>query len=88
MAHEDLPAIMRFVSKDNPTQTHSFGQKFRGKTGMLAQHPQLDLQGRPGLPEGLRELVVHPHYIVFYRVLPETRTVGILRLKHAAQQMP
>jgi toxin ParE1/3/4 len=45
-------------------------------------------KGRPGLPDWLRELVVHPNYIVFYRVLAEARTVEILRVKHAAQQTP
>ena len=40
------------------------------------------------MPEWMRELVVHPSYIVFYRVLTESRTVEILRVKHAAQQMP
>jgi toxin ParE1/3/4 len=40
------------------------------------------------LPDWLRELVVHPNYIVFYRVLAEARTVEILRVKHAAQQAP
>ena len=34
------------------------------------------------------ELVIHPNYIVFYRVLAEARTVQILRVKHTAQQVP
>ncbi|WP_275663722.1 hypothetical protein [Laribacter hongkongensis] len=36
----------------------------------------------------LCELVVQPNYIVFYCVLAEARTVEILRVKHATQQMP
>jgi len=40
------------------------------------------------LPAGVRELVVHRNYIVFYRALDAARTVEILRLKHAAQQTP
>jgi hypothetical protein len=36
----------------------------------------------------VRELVVHQNYIIFYRVLAESRTVEILRVKHAAQQVP
>lgn len=43
---------------------------------------------KPYRIEWLRELVVHPNYIVFYRVLDEARTVEILRVKHAAQQTP
>lgn len=88
MAREDLRAIVRYIGKDNPTRAKSFGRELRDKTQPLARHPGLGRQGRPGLPEWLRELVVHPNYIVFYRVLAEARTVEILRVKHAAQQMP
>ncbi|MCK9510890.1 MAG: type II toxin-antitoxin system RelE/ParE family toxin [Pigmentiphaga sp.] len=88
MAREDLRAIVRSIGKDNPTWAKSFGQDLRDKTKLLAKHPELGRQGRPGLPEWLRELVVHPNYIVFHRVLTEARTVEILRVKHAAQQTP
>ena len=88
MAREDLRAIVRYIGKDNPTRAKSFGQELRDKTKPLAQHPELGRQGRPGLPDWLRELVVHPNYIVFYRVLGRARTVEILRVKHAAQRTP
>lgn len=88
MAREDLRGIVRYIGKGNPTRAKSFIQELRDKTLLLAQHPELGRQGRPGLPEWLRELVVHPNYIVFYRVLTEVRIVEILRVKHAAQQVP
>ena len=88
MAREDLRAIVRYIGKDNTTRAKNFGQELRDKTKPLAQHPELGRQGRPGLPDWLRELVVHPNYIVFYRVQAATRTVEILRVKHAAQQTP
>ena len=88
MAREDLRAIVGYIGKDNPTRAKSFGQELRDKTKPLAQHPELGRKGRPGLPEWLRELMVHPNYIVFYRVLAEARSVEILRVKHAAQQTP
>ncbi|MDP1653130.1 MAG: type II toxin-antitoxin system RelE/ParE family toxin [Rhodocyclaceae bacterium] len=88
MALEDLRAIVRYIGKDNPTRAKSFGKELCDKTRPLAQHPELGRTGRPGLPDWLRELVVHPNYIVFYRVLTEARTVQILRVKHAAQQVP
>ena len=88
MAREDLRAIVRHIGKDNPTRAKSFGQELRDKTRPLAQHPELGRQGRPGLPDWLREIVVHPNYIVFYRVQADTRAVEILRVKHAAQQTP
>ncbi len=88
MAREDLQAIVRHIAKDNPARAKSFGKELRDKTRPLAQHPALGRKGRPGLPESLRELVAHPNYIIFYRVLEESGTVEILRIKHAAQQMP
>lgn len=88
MAREDLRAIVRHIGKDNPTRAKSFGQELRDKTKPLAQHPEIGRQGRPGLPDWLREIVVHPNYIVFYRVQAEARTVEILRVKCAAQQTP
>ena len=88
MAREDLRAIVRYIGKDNPTRAKSFGNELREKTQPLAQHPELGRTGRPGLPDWLRELVVHPNYIVFYRVLTEARSVQILRAKHVAQQVP
>ena len=88
MARDDLRAIVRHIGKDNQTRAKSFGKELRDKIKPLAQHPELGRHGRPGLPEWLRELVVHPNYIVFYRVPAEARTVEILRVKHAAQQTP
>ena len=88
MAREDLHAIVRYVAKDNPARAKSFGKDLRNKTKALVQQPKPGRAGRPGLPEYVRELVVHPNYIVFYRVLAEAGIVQILRMKHAAQQIP
>lgn len=85
-AREDLRAIIQYIGKDNPARAHSFGQELRDKTLPLAQHPELGRTGRPGVPDHVRELVAHRNYIVFYRVWHETRTVEILRVKHATQQ--
>ncbi len=88
MAETDLNNIMDFIAKDNPDRAVSFCLELRATTLLLAQNPKLGRSGRPGLPSFLRELVIHPNYIVFYRVLSKDRTVEILRVKHAAQQMP
>lgn len=88
MAETDLNNIIDYIAKDNPARAETFGQELRDKTLPLAQHPKLGRTGRPGLPAFVRELVVHPNYIVFYRVLGEFGTVEILRVKHAAQKMP
>lgn len=88
MAREDLHAIVQHIGKDSPARVKSFGKELRDRTKLLAQRPELGRQGRPGLPEYLRELVAHPNYIIFYRILAEVRTVQILRVKHTARQAP
>lgn len=85
MAREDLRSIVHYVGKDNPSRARTFVRELRDLTKPLAQHPELGRRGR--LP-GIRELVVHPNYIVFYRLSGRARTAQILRVKHAAQQMP
>ncbi len=55
---------------------------------VLAEHPRIGKSGRPGLPEHVREWVIHQNYIALYQVLDESKTVEILRLKHSAQQDP
>ena len=66
----------------------AFGQALRAKVLPLAQHPKLGRTGRPGLPASVRELIAHRHYIIFYRVLDEARTVEILRVRHTSRQVP
>lgn len=88
MAETDLDNIMDYFAIDNPDRAVSFGLELRATISLLSQNPKLGRSGRPGLPSFLRELVVHPNYIVFYRVLSKERIVEILRVKHAAQQMP
>lgn len=88
MARKDLRDIVRYIGQDNPARAESFGQELRDKTLPLAQFPEIGRSGRPGLPAFSRELVVHRHYIVFYRVLHEARTVEVLRVKHTFLQWP
>ena len=85
MARKDLQGIARYIANDSPVRARSFEQELRGKTVLLARHPEI---GRPGRLSGTRELIAHPSYIVLYRVLYEAGTVQILRVKHAARQMP
>jgi toxin ParE1/3/4 len=87
-AIEDLRAIVRYIAGESAIQARSFGKKLRDATIPLAQYPRLGRTGRPGLPEAVHELVVHANYIVFYRVRDADRMVEILRVKHAARQMP
>jgi len=49
----------------------------------LPQHPYLY---RPGLVAGTREIVVHPNYVVIYRVT--ISAIEIINVLHSRQQYP
>ena len=49
----------------------------------LATHPMI---GRPGRVDGTRESVIHPSYIIVYRVNADV--VEILTVRHVAQKWP
>lgn len=87
MAAEDLNTIIDYIANDNPLRADDFGDEIYEKTLALMANPLSGRTGRPGLPGFVRELVVHKNYIVFYRVITETQTVEILRVKHAAQKI-
>ncbi|MEQ7964905.1 type II toxin-antitoxin system RelE/ParE family toxin [Xanthomonas hortorum pv. pelargonii] len=87
-ALEDLDAVIDYIAQDNPARAYDFAAEIYDKTLVLEQYPELGRPGRPGLPAGVRELVVHQNYIVLYRVLASAGIVEILRVKHAAQQIP
>jgi addiction module RelE/StbE family toxin len=88
-ARRDLIGIIRYIGKDNPARARSFGQELSDKALVLADHPMSGRPGRPGLPEGTRELVAHANYIIFYRVQDiQQRIVEILRVRHVALRFP
>lgn len=88
LAEADLDSIVDYIVQNSPALAVEFGQELRDKTSRLAQHPLAGRTGRPGMPTGVRELVIHRNYVMFYRVRDNVRTVEVLQLKHAAQQMP
>jgi toxin ParE1/3/4 len=79
----DRKRITAYIAKDNPRAAVALGDMLFAKALQLDQHPLL---GRIGHAPGTRELVVHPNYILIYRV--NGSAVEILRIKHAAQQSP
>lgn len=74
---------MDHIAQDNPQAALDLDELFGQKADRLIEQPELYRTGRK---RGTREMVVHPHYIVIYRVQKET--VEVLRVKHTAQQWP
>ena len=74
---------MDHIAQDNPQAAFDLDEILEQKTDRLIDHPALYRAGRK---RGTREMVVHPNYVVIYRV--QKATVEILRVKHTAQQWP
>ena len=83
-AEDELLVIVEHISDDNPDAAQDLKDKIEDKAAKLPDHPKLY---KPSLRvEGLREMVVTPHYIVLYRETPEL--VEIINVLHARQQYP
>ena len=79
-----LTNIHGHIAADNPSAADALRDRtlsFVETT--LTAHP---LIGRPGRVDGTRESVIHPSYIIVYRVTGEV--VEILTVRHVAQKWP
>jgi addiction module RelE/StbE family toxin len=79
----DRKRITEYIAIDNPRAAVEMGDLLLQKAEQLDQHPAL---GRVGRVQGTRELVVHPNYILIYRIV--VKVAEVLRVKHAAQKWP
>lgn len=82
-AREDLRGIISYIAERNEAAATSLAQAIESCAERLPDHPFLYRKGR--LP-GTREAVVHPNFIVVYRVTVDA--VEILNVVHARQQFP
>ena len=79
----DRKRITQYIAKDNPRAAIEMGDMLIQTAEKLDQYPAL---GREGRVKGTLELVVHPNYILIYRIVDNVSEV--LRVKHAAQKWP
>jgi len=84
-ARVDLMSLVDFIAEDSPTNAALFAADLRLKVQQLSIYPEMYRLGRK---RGTREMVVHPNYIVIYRVLKKSEVIEILRVKHAAERWP
>ena len=82
-ARESLWAILDYLSQRNPFAAEALYHAIEEATEALPQHPYLY---RPGRVVGTREAVVHPNYIVVYRLA--AGCIGIVNVLHARQEYP
>lgn len=82
-ASADLEDILSYIADRNLSAAEDLNEAIEQATSQLPQHPYLYRLGRV---DGTRELVVHPNYLVIYRVA--LAAIEIVAVVHARQQYP
>jgi toxin ParE1/3/4 len=82
-ALEQLEAILAYIAERNEGAARRLQAAIETCTEGLADRP---FMYRPGRVQGTREAVVHPNYIVVYRV--SANAVEIAAVVHARQEYP
>jgi toxin ParE1/3/4 len=78
----DLLEILDYIAARNPAAAERIDALIQQSAERLPDHPYVH---RPGRVPGTREAVVHPNYILVYRV---GDAIEILAVLHARQQYP
>ncbi|WP_242170313.1 MULTISPECIES: type II toxin-antitoxin system RelE/ParE family toxin [unclassified Pseudomonas] len=81
-ARAELRAILEYIVERNVAAARDLNEAIEAATTALPQHPYLYRLGRV---LGTREIVVHPNYLVIYRI---TDWIEILTVLHARQEYP
>lgn len=82
-ARDQLDTIIQYIRDHNRPAAEAMERAFQASVERLCHMPFI---GRPGRVKGSREWIVHPNYLLIYRVSDET--IDILRVLHARQQYP
>ncbi len=82
-ARSDLRAIVTYIAERNAPAAQQIKDAVEACAERLSEHPFLY---RPGRIADTREAVVHPNYVLIYRVGAEA--VEILNVVHARRQYP
>ncbi|KOP55552.1 addiction module antitoxin [Pseudomonas coronafaciens pv. porri] len=82
-ALEALEEIASYLAERNPYAAEQMQATLEAMVEALPLHPYIH---RPGRVPGTREAVVHPNYLVVYRV--GTERISILDVLHARQEYP
>jgi toxin ParE1/3/4 len=79
----DLMTIIGYIADRNLFAAEKLQSAIEDCAERLPEHPYLY---RPGRVDGTREAVVHPNYVIIYRV--GTEDVEIISVLHSRQQYP
>nr|WP_259467417.1 type II toxin-antitoxin system RelE/ParE family toxin [Sphingomonas sp. PP-F2F-G114-C0414] len=82
-AVEDATAILDYVADRNRDAAERLSTSIAACADRLADHPFMYRSGRAG---GTREAVVHPNYLLIYRVVPGM--IEIVNVVHVRRDYP
>jgi len=82
-ARDDLADILLYIEQRNPRAAVNLRQIIEAGAEKL---PFMPLAFRSGRVSGTREYLVHPNYILVYRITGDT--VEVVRIMHARREYP
>lgn len=82
-ARDDLAAIVDYICERDGDAALRLLETIDEAVAALPEHPMLYRRGRMA---GTREMVVHPHYLVVYRL--STLAIEIIAVLHTSKQFP
>lgn len=82
-ARTDLAEIIRYIANEDPQAARWLKDRLESAVLPLTEHPYLYRTGR--VP-GTREVVVHPNYVLVYRVA--TDCIEVVNVLHSRQEYP
>jgi toxin ParE1/3/4 len=82
-ASDDLATILAYIANEDPQAARRLKERVESAVLPLAQHPYLYRHGR--VP-GTREVVIHPNYILVYRI--DAECIEVVSVLHSRQEYP
>lgn len=82
-ATDDLAEIIAYIAERSPQAARNIRQCIESAVLPVAEHPYLYRSGRE---PGTREIVVHPNYVVVYKVTDAA--IEVVSVLHARQEYP
>jgi len=83
-ADADLAEIVDYIAQHSPQAARKLAQRLRESVLPLAYFPQMFKESER-MP-GCREIVAHPNYLVFYRILSDR--IKIEMVAHGRRNFP
>lgn len=82
-ARADLADIVGFIAQDSPSAARRMKFQIEQSLRLAAEHPYMFRAGRA---PGTREIIVHPNYLIVYRLM--AASIEVVKVVHSRRQYP